>query len=263
MRSSSVGGFLILLFSACGDDDRPAGDAGASLDGGATELDCPQVFDCVSVCADGDDPCVEACIGRGSAAALVLANAVLECADRNGCTDEDCLAASCGPELVACAGSSPVDGGLGDAGPSCESAGRPEMTGLLTGLAPSYLAGDPIEVGVPVDEDTARVVVGVYEVGSELYLGGTAEDVAGSSTATLSLFAGVAGGETGTFYLSIELCSTRVCATPLVRNTYQRADRTAPLASGETYLQTREEIGGSALPEICPSSIPIQAFEID
>ena len=138
------------------------------------------------------------------------------------------------------------------------------MTGPIQGLQASYPAGDPIEIGVPVDEDTARVIVGIYEVGSTLYLGGTAEDTAGSTTQTLSFFAGVAGGAVGTFYLSVELCSTSVCTTPFVRNTYQRADRTQPMLDpGETYAQTREFVGGDAMTLTCSSPIPIQSFQID
>jgi hypothetical protein len=55
-----------------------------------------------------------------------------------------------------------------------------------------------------------------------------------------------------------------VCTTPFVRNTYQRAELTAPaLASDESYLQTRENVGGPDLLETCPSAIPIQSFLIE
>jgi hypothetical protein len=170
---------------------------------------------------------------------------------------------ACGEEASpADAGSTVPDAGMVS---GCESPGVPEMTGPISGLAASYAAGDPIDVGVPVDEDTVRVIVGVYEVGSVLYLAGTAADVAGSSTAMMSLFAGVREGATGTFYLSIELCSTSVCTTPFVRNTYQRSDRTAAtLGAAETYEQTRENVGdGPGTPEVCASTIPIQSFRID
>lgn len=156
-------------------------------------------------------------------------------------------------------------GGGGTGGNECDRSGKPEMTGPIQGLQPSYLAGDPIDIAVPVDEDTARVIVGVYEVGSELYLGGTAEDTTGSTAQALSLFAGVVGGETGTFYIAVELCSTSVCTPPFIRNTYQRVDRTLPmLEAGETYEQTWEDVGGGpAIPHGCPSPIPIQSFQID
>lgn len=149
-------------------------------------------------------------------------------------------------------------------GRSCDGVGVPEMAGPIEGVEPSYLAGDPIDVGVPVDEDTRRVIVGIYEVGSNLYLGGTAEDAAGPTTRSMSFFAGVADGATGEFYLSIELCSTSVCTTPFVRNTYQRVDRTLPaLDVGETYTQSREHVGGDGTPEVCPSTIPVQSFLIE
>lgn len=120
-----------------------------------------------------------------------------------------------------------------------------------------------MQVTVPVDEDTRRVIVGIYEVGSTLYLGGTANDVEPSSTASLDLYAGVRDGKTGTFYLSVELCSTTVCTSPMLRTTYQRAERTSSLSDGETYLETREEVGGSTLPVDCLSDLQIQPFSIN
>ena len=118
-------------------------------------------------------------------------------------------------------------------------------------------------VSVPHDADTARVIVGIYEVGSALYLGGTAEE-AGSGATNLSFYAGVANGEVGTFYLAVELCSESLCTPPFVRNTYDRADRFAPaLAAGETYLQTTENVGTPANTRTCPSDIPIQSFDIN
>jgi hypothetical protein len=171
--------------------------------------------------------------------------------------------AACGDE--ADGGPTDDDGSGGSGGgASCDGAGKPEMTGPITGLAASYAAGDPIDIGVPVDEDTLRVTVGVYEVGSPLYLGGTAEEASPGTTRSLSLFAGVADGATGTFHLLVELCSTSLCTTPFVRNTYQRAEVTAPaLGSGESYVQIRENVGGPDLLETCPSAIPIQSFLIE
>jgi hypothetical protein len=162
-------------------------------------------------------------------------------------------------------GSSSGTGGEGGAGGggSCDEPGKPELTGPITGLSASYAAGDPVDVSVPHDADTARVIVGIYEVGSALYLGGTAEE-AGSGSTNLSFFAGVMNGEVGTFYLSVELCSTSLCTTPFVRNTYDRVDRDAPtLAAAETYLQTTENVGTTANTRTCPSDIPIQSFDIN
>jgi len=182
------------------------------------------------------------------------------------------VAAACGddeasPGGEADAGESPdsgepSDSGEPDAGSDCDGTDKPEMTGPISGLKSSYQAGDDIDVSVPIDEDTARVTVGLYEEGSERYLGGSAADVSPGSTAQLSLYAGVEG-ESGTFYLSIELCSTEVCTAPFVRNTYQRADRAIPFEDDETYEATRENVGGMDLVEACPSSIAIQSFTIE
>jgi len=264
---------LLLVVAACGGRggstpmDGGGVDAGGA-DGGGAALDCPGIFDCASLCADGDDPCVNACIARGSADANARATDVVTCALAYGCTDETCLGASCASELAACAGTTPADGGVpmvdgGTPLPACTPlTGVPELTGPIAGLSASYGAGDPIHVSVPVDADTARVIVGVYEVGTTLYVAGTAMDVASSSSADLMLYAGVAGGATGTFYLSVELCSTSVCTTPFVRNTFQRADRTDPTLSGESYVATRENVGGAAMTTACTTTIPIQSFTI-
>jgi hypothetical protein len=173
--------------------------------------------------------------------------------------------------LFGC-GDDTATGSTGDAGGSggttssaggadCNEDGKPEMTGPITGLKASYQAGEAFEIGVPVDADTKRVIVGVYEVGSVLYVAGTAKE-ATSGTTNLSLFAGVKDGEIGTFYISVELCSTSVCATPFVRNTYNRADTSADLAPSEKYVQTRENVGTPANRKTCPTDIEIQTFEI-
>lgn len=242
-------------------DSGPGSDSGPRLDSGpgdatvdvgpATELDCPGIFDCVDVCDASDDPCIDACLDRGSAETLGVVADLVECAQENGCTDETCLETQCGPEVARCAGFS-----------TCEEVGVPQMTGPITGLGASYTAGDPMTIGVPVDADTVRVSAGIYEVGSNLYLGGAAEDGA-AGTVTLELFAGVRDGATGTFYIAVELCSTSICTVPTIRTTYQRLDRMAPHSAGETYTHMRENVGGTPFTETCTTSIPVQTFEID
>lgn len=257
-RFAWTAAFALFAF-ACDDDDGMATvdggspmDSGGSPDGGGSALDCPGFYDCIGECPD--EPCVDACVARVSPDSEALIIGLSTCVDDNGCEDESCIEAFCTPELEACAG-----GML-----TCQPlSGVPELTGPLTGLLASYVAGDPMTIGVPVDEDTARVIVGIYEVGSSLYLGGTAEDVAPSSTATMNLFAGVADGATGTFFISVELCSTSVCTTPFIRNTYDRVDRTDPSLVGEAYFATRENVGGPAMPMSCATDIPMQAFSIE
>ncbi len=225
-------------------------------DGGGT-LDCIAIFDCAGGCADGDDPCVNACLNRGTAESVAQATALAECANEAGCTDEACLASSCSDEVLACAGSTPADGGVPDAGgASCTStAGVPELTSALTGLAPSYASGDDITVSFSVDGDTRRARLAVYDYGSTtLLLQNWAEDVAPSSTVTATLTAGVVGGPSGTYYLTVELCSTSECNTPVVRNTYARA------GTDTAYSETRLLSPGT---ESCAGSIPIAPFTID
>lgn len=156
-------------------------DVGGSDGGPGSPLDCPAFFDCAGECPD--DPCLDACVARVTPAAEPIILDLLTCIDDNDCEDESCLETFCSPELAACAGAPLPDGGLPDGGTdgatTCAPlAGVPELTGPLSGLRASYAAGEAMEVGVSVDEDTARVIVGIYEVGSSLYLGGNAEDVA-------------------------------------------------------------------------------------
>ncbi|MCA9669510.1 MAG: hypothetical protein KC503_28140 [Myxococcales bacterium] len=250
---------LGLMLAACGggSDARPDsgmsdGDAGSQIDAGSQGIDCQGVFDCVGLCADGDDPCVKACLARGTPTAVALVTDLVKCGEANACVDENCLSVNCANEIRACGGGTTT----------CNTVGVPEMTGPIAGLGSDYAAGDPMTVSVPVDEDTRRVIVGIYEVGSNAYLGGTADDAAPSSVKTLDFRAGVVGGAVGTYYLSVELCSTSVCTTPFIRNTYQRADRTASFTSGETYTATNEHVGGPAMTESCPTAIPIQTFQI-
>jgi hypothetical protein len=144
--------------AACGDDSSAPVDAGANpADAGG--LGCPELFDCVAACADDDDPCVTACIESGTEEAVARANDLAVCAQSAGCSDEACLSANCAPQVLACAGAEPPP----DAGVACDGVGFPELTGPLTGLAPSYTGGDEITVSVPYDADTGYVRLAVYD----------------------------------------------------------------------------------------------------
>ena len=73
--------------------------------GGGT-LTCRQIVEqCDSQCSD--PLCVRRCGDQGTPEAAGLHNAVVDCAQRNGCTDEACLRTSCGPEADACQGPEP------------------------------------------------------------------------------------------------------------------------------------------------------------
>lgn len=260
-----------LLVTACGDGDGTAtGDAGTTNvdsggttppDGGAA-LSCPEIFDCVAACPDS--ACEDACIERGTPEGLALATAVAVCADENACTTEECLSAACADELLACADATPTpdggtpvaDGGTPDGGgPTCSpGVGIPQLTGALTGLSASYAAGATITVDLPVDADTRRAAVSIYQVGSSLTLGSAATEVS-TGTATLSLAAGTAAAPAGTYYLQVDLCSTSLCASPLARNVYDRE------GADTEYTETRTR---TSMPtEVCATTIPIATFTIE
>ncbi len=233
-------------------------DAGSmEVDSGETPgLSCPELFECIDTCAD--TACEDACIERATTAALALATALAQCADENSCTTQECLDTLCRDELLACAGASPpADAGMPDGGSSTCSAddGMPELTGPLGGLSPSYAVGEPITVMLPVDTDTRRATVTIYDYDSSLMLGSVATEV-GSSTATLTLPAGTPGAAPpGTYYLQVDLCSTSLCTSPLARNIYDRTgDETE-------YTATRRRTSMS--PEMCATGIPITTFTID
>lgn len=73
--------------------------------GGGT-LSCGEIVaQCDAQC--GDPLCVRRCGDQGTPEASRLHDAVVDCAQRNGCTDEACIRASCGPEADACQGPPP------------------------------------------------------------------------------------------------------------------------------------------------------------
>lgn len=234
---------------------------GTTLLDGGPGLSCPELFECIDACADS--ACEDACIERGTPEGLVLAGALAACADENSCTTEECLSASCGAELLACAdvmpapdGGTPDDAGMPDGGgTSCSpGVGIPQLTGPPSGLAATYAAGATIDVVLPVDEDTRRATISIYEYGSTLTLGSAATEVT-TGTATFSIPAGTAAAPSGTYYLQIDLCSTSLCASPLARNLYDR------MGADTGYTETRTQTGAG--PEVCASTIPITTFAIE
>lgn len=80
-----------------------SGTPGGSNDTGTpTALSCGEVVDCVNACPENDQACVDACVERGDATAKSKLNDVQGCIQRNGCTDENCIATSCKTEVEAC-----------------------------------------------------------------------------------------------------------------------------------------------------------------
>ena len=70
---------------------------------GVGTLTCREVVEqCDSQC--GDPLCVNRCTGEGTQEAQGQHAALLDCGQRNGCTDQACMEASCPSEIAACMG---------------------------------------------------------------------------------------------------------------------------------------------------------------
>jgi len=75
--------------------------------GGGT-LTCRQIVEtCDSQCSD--PLCVRRCGDQGTTEAAQQHDALVECAQRNGCADEPCIRSSCGSEADTCQGPEPVE----------------------------------------------------------------------------------------------------------------------------------------------------------
>jgi hypothetical protein len=95
---------LLLLVSGCIDRAKEAL-AGPEPEGGGT-LTCKQIVEtCDSTCSD--PLCLHRCSPQGLPEARAQHDALLDCGERSGCTDEACMRASCPTELSACVGPEP------------------------------------------------------------------------------------------------------------------------------------------------------------
>ncbi len=66
-------------------------------------LTCREIVgNCDATC--GDPLCVRNCTSQGTAEAQTQHTAVVDCAQRNACTDEACVRAHCAAEAEACEG---------------------------------------------------------------------------------------------------------------------------------------------------------------
>jgi hypothetical protein len=74
--------------------------------GGGT-LTCRQIVEqCDAAC--GDPMCVRRCGDQGTTEAAQQHDAVVDCAQRNGCTDEACIRTQCAAEATTCQGPEPL-----------------------------------------------------------------------------------------------------------------------------------------------------------
>jgi len=154
------------LFSiACDPGSDRAVDGGRPPpgDGGGGTLTCPELFDCIAACPDGDAGCVDRCIARGTPDAVTKANALAACADAAGCADEACITTNCGPEVTACAGSvPPIDGGVSTGTAPIRIEGTVRDTTTLLGLDSSGTVRF-------VRDDAEGMAVGLLAPGAAFY----------------------------------------------------------------------------------------------
>lgn len=94
----------LLVFAGCIAQARASLDPPAA--GGGT-LTCREIAEqCDAQCTN--PMCIRACGNQGTPDAAALHNAVVDCAQRNNCLDEECIHAQCETELQACRGPEPA-----------------------------------------------------------------------------------------------------------------------------------------------------------
>jgi hypothetical protein len=88
-------------FAACSDGATPPPPPPPPPPGNLT---CGGIVTCWSACKDGDEPCLEACLEKGSAKGKADLDALITCGNTNMCKGvSGCLQQKCGPQLAACA----------------------------------------------------------------------------------------------------------------------------------------------------------------
>lgn len=137
--------------------------------------------------------------------------------------------------------------------------GFPELTGTPTSEA-SIAKGETLHAQVPVDGDTAYVRLAVEDYATSVVLVQNWADEGGPST-TVAADVEIPIGSSaapGTYYLTVELCSTGGgCTNPFKRVSYER------LGAGTTYRRT--DFDSPPLTQVGEprdSTIPIQTFDL-
>lgn len=100
---------------------------------GTGSMTCRQIVEeCDKEC--GDPLCLRRCSDQGTAEGAAQHTAVLDCAQQNGCMDEDCIRANCKTEADTCQGPEPmqqepaaIDAGAapGDVAPGVDGGAAP------------------------------------------------------------------------------------------------------------------------------------------
>jgi len=84
---------------------------------GTGTLACREIVEqCDSQC--GDPFCIQQCSGQGTADGAAQHQALIDCGQRNGCTDQDCMQANCPGEIQTCMGPGAAESGTPDGAPT-------------------------------------------------------------------------------------------------------------------------------------------------
>ncbi|MCC7073195.1 MAG: hypothetical protein IT383_17875 [Deltaproteobacteria bacterium] len=139
--------------------------------------------------------------------------------------------------------------------------GFPELTGPPT-CEGSIAKGETLHVSVPVDADTAYVRLAVEDYATSIVLVQNWADEGGPSTSVAAdvTIPDGSSAEPGTYYLTVDLCSTGGgCENPYMQVVYER------LGEGTTFGRTdyesppRTQVGEPAR----DTGIEIQTFELN
>jgi hypothetical protein len=91
---------------------------------GVGTMTCREVVEqCDSQC--GDPLCINRCTGEGTQEAQGQHAALLDCGQRNSCTDQACMEQNCPTEIATCMGPAPAEQ---QPAPPAESGGAPGQT---------------------------------------------------------------------------------------------------------------------------------------
>jgi hypothetical protein len=101
--------FAIALFATvCVSCIKQAQQAIAPTPEGAGAFSCREIVEnCDRSCSD--PLCLNNCTGQGTADAAAQHAALLDCAQRNSCMDEDCMREKCPQEIETCMGPTPTE----------------------------------------------------------------------------------------------------------------------------------------------------------
>ena len=102
MRAMTRAALLLALLSVACINKAKEAVTGPEPEGGGT-LSCKEIVEqCDSQCSD--PLCVHRCTPQGTEEARGQHQALIDCGQRNGCSDQDCMEQNCSSEIQTCMG---------------------------------------------------------------------------------------------------------------------------------------------------------------